>query len=333
MSVPAPRPRFEAERTVIVAGDTLDPELTAAVEEACARVGARSLDWGRQTGEGPAPLAVVAALPAGERQIPDRLMRLLTAEHQEASLLLLCRELLVRPSVTLRNGRVTLVEAPLTPRRIASRLRVLLAREPSTLGHGELTCLEHQRPGYWLGALVPADHEGDRSWLDQRRGLTALIPSPDEPPAPDRLDRASALVARGGDAERLGHSLLELVGNTALVHLGPRGEEWLFYWPGQQPLWLCSPQRLPALWDLAANAEEHPTRCFRVPAASGDVALALAATPAGWQAEAARPGLPGQLPAELRDAVADGGPALLDEVEERMAVPAGLVSALVVEAR
>jgi hypothetical protein len=333
MSGPAPHPRLETERTVIVAGDTLDPELGAAVEEACARVGARSLDLGRPTGEGPAPLAAIAALPPGERQIPERLLRLLTGEYPDASLLLLCRELLVRPSVTLRNGRVTLIEAPLTARRIASRLRVLLASDAPAVSHGELACLEHQRPGYWLGALVPVEHESDLSWLDQRRGLTALIPAPDEPSAPDRLGRASALVARGGDPERLGQSLLELVGNTGLVHLGPRGDEWLFYWPGPQPLWLCSPQRLPAFWDLAATAEESATRCFRVPAASGDVALALAAPPAGWPAEAARPGLPGQLPVELRDAVADGGPALLDQIEERMALPAGPVSALVVEAR
>ena len=124
---------------------------------------------------------MLAALAPGEREIPERLVRFVTRERPGCPLLLLCRESLVRPTVTLQNGRVTLVEPPFSVRRIASRLRVMLA--PPDGGdapsaevepHG-LAVHEHQRTAHWVGAL--SDGSAERaSWLDQSRGLTVLVP-------------------------------------------------------------------------------------------------------------------------------------------------------------
>jgi hypothetical protein len=328
---------IDLHRTVIVTDDSLDPELAAAVDEACARVAARVVSWGSHTAadsESGVPVVVLAALPPGERQIPERLLRLATSERPDASLLLLCREPLVRPTVSLRNGRVTLVEPPLTARRIAGRLRILFTDEATgPMPRGPVACSEYQRPGYWVGALTDSSHEDPSAWLDQRRGLTTLVFAGASPDA-ERVGRVGELLARAGDAERLGVALAELLGDAGLIHLGPRGDEWLFYWPRRErSLWLCSPQRLPACWDLAATAQECATGCFRVPAANGDVVMSLPDEVAGWALGAARPGVPAHLRSELVDVVADGGPALLDEMESHLGTPLGPVFGLVVEAR
>jgi hypothetical protein len=275
---------------------------------------------------------VLAALPPGERQIPDDLLRLMSSQGPGASMVLLCRESLVRPTVTLRHGRVTLVEPPFTARRIASRLRVALADEgASAAAPGALGCLEHQRPAYWLGALG-AGAEPPPLWIDQRHGLTVLVPAGHTPPW-DGPARAAELVSRGGDLEALGRALGDLLGDSGVIHLGPRGDEWVIYWPAaDHPLWLCSPQRLPPVWDLGETAWDGADRCLRIAAASGDLIVSAPPGVPGWTG-AARPGAAGVLPPGLAEAVADGGPALLEELEQRLGGFPADALAVVVEAR
>ena len=117
-------------------------------QEACQRAGALPIPW---DGQAPLPelprelaaqpLAVLGALASGERQIPEDLLRLCTRDRPGASLLLLCRESLVRPTVSLQNGRVNLIEPPFSVRRIASRLRLMLAPPGAERGEEERTSL------------------------------------------------------------------------------------------------------------------------------------------------------------------------------------------------
>jgi hypothetical protein len=340
------------ERTVVVSTAGLDDDLAACIQEACQHAGAWPLPWpgtadpALAVEPGAAPGVVLAALGPGERQIPDHLVRLVTEERPGAPLLLLCRESLVRPSVTLQHGRVTLIEPPFSVRRIASRLRVILASgagqrlltEEAAVPGGELVIREHQRPGHWMG-VVSLAAPGSPPWtpgLDQSRGLTAVVRN-GAPPDEQAMGALVELLTGGGAREALDAALPELVApDDGLIHLPPRGDEWLLFWPRtERPLWLCSTMRLPPCWDLAANAQDAPGRCFRIAAAGGDVVVALTAGLADWALGAAGPGVPALLPTELTDTVADGGPALLEAIAARMrGQPAArATAALVIEAR
>jgi hypothetical protein len=357
LSVPAIVPA----RGVIVATAGLDDELAARALEACSRAAAVPLPWAGEAGTPPLPpgiaeepLAVLAALAPGERQIPERLLRLLTRERPGASLLLLSRESLVRPTVTLQNGRVTLMEPPFSARRIASRLRLLLAHSgaegdegerTSVVGSGDverpMTLHEHQRPAYWVGALGRAGGpDSTRSLcppalLEENRGLTIFVRSSEETPPAQRLTDAAELVLGGGEPEALGARLHEVLGReAALVHLPAGGDEWLVYWPGVDGrLWLFSPQRLPPCWDLATAAAESAGACVRVPAGGGDVLMLLPDGSTDDVQGAARPGNAGAPPADLAEAAGDGGPALLEAIEARWRDRNEPAFALVVEAR
>jgi hypothetical protein len=348
-------------RGVIVATSGLDGELATAVSEACARATALALPWAGEPGAPPLPagiagepLAVLAALAPGERQIPERLLRLLTRERPGASLLLLSRESLVRPTVTLQNGRVTLMEPPFSPRRIASRLRMLLSHpgaegddgeRTSVVGSADDDCLmtlhEHQRPTYWVGALGRSGGPGSErtlcppALLEESRGITIFIRASAEAPPAQQLTDAAELLLTGGEPEVLGARLHGLLGDHAgVLHLPARGEEWLVYWPGVGGrLWLFSPQRLPPCWDLAAAAVESPGSCLRVPAGGGDVVMVLPAGSIEGVDGAAGPGVAGEPPADLGEAAADGGPALLEAIEARWHARNEPAFALVVEAR
>jgi hypothetical protein len=317
------------DRTVIIATAGLDDEASASAQEACLRLSARPLLWSAEASQ-PAPtlaentaVAVVAALPPGERQIPERLYRLATRDWPGAPLLLLCRESLVRPSVTLQNGRVTLVEPPFSVRRIASRLRVIFAdargprRPERRAARTEPVTREHQRAGFWVGAVLGS---AGIPWVDQT-GLTAVVPAGDALPSADLLARAAEVMARGGDADATAAALRELAVRDGLIHLVPQGDELVIFWPLlDRPLWLASTQRLPPWWDLGATAADCAGRCFRVAAASGDTVVALPSPLPEWapQSHAASAGVPAEVPGELADALADGGPAILEVIEARL---------------
>jgi hypothetical protein len=304
-------------RAVIASMAGLDAELAERLAEACAHAGATMVRWSDQASPPPGGL-VLAALSPGERHIPDRLMTL-ARDRPAATLLLLCREALVRPSVTLQDGRVILVEAPFSVRRLASRIRVALAAgNPSR----DSATRELQRPGHWVGLV-----SGPRfpAWLDEGPGVTVVVGAA-APPHPGA--RLRELLDRGEEASG---ALPALLGEGAgLVHLTPRRDEWVLFWPSAaRPLWLCSTVRLPPCWDLGVTAQDSPGRCLRLPATGGDVVVALPGDVGDWALGAASPGVPGGVSAlELIEAAADGGPALLETVTERM--PGG---ALVVEAR
>jgi hypothetical protein len=364
MSAAAPASAAGAPaRAVIIATRNLEGALSEA-QEACLRAGALPIPW---DGQGPLPelpealaaqpLAVLGALASGERHIPEDLLRLCTRDRPGASLLLLCRESLVRPTVTLQNGRVTLIEQPFSVRRIASRLRLLLAPPGAERGEEERTSLigdatsalqtvhQHQQMAYWVGALTrvgPLDGPiapHPPALLEEGRGLTVLVPAPGAPPSAEhvgeRCTEAADIVLSGGDAETLGTQLGDAMGDTAgLLFLSARGDEWLVYWPGLAGrLWLFSTQRLPPWWDLGVTAAESAGHCLRLPACSGDVVIILPAGAAEWAQSAARPGFAGQVPPDLGEAAVDGGPALLETIAARWRGRSASSCALILEVR
>jgi hypothetical protein len=364
MNAEALAPEELPARAVIIATRGLERGLASDAQEACSRVGAVAVAWSGQPGA-PAlpagvadePLAVLAALPPGERNIPEDLVRLCTQERPGASLLLLSRESLVRPSVSLQNGRVTLIEPPFSVRRIASRLRVLLAPPGAERGEQErisvvgqvadglVTLHQHQQPSYWVGALAldNARSEGRPVYppalFEEGRGLVVLVPLAGgqlhETPAAGRgqlVTAAADIMFSGGDADVVGARLRALLGEDAgVAHVTARGDEWLSYWPGSAGrLWLFSPQRLPPCWDLGTAAG---ARGLRLPAIAGDALLILPPGSAEWATGAPRPGHSDAAPEDLVEAAVDGGPALLDAVEARWRERVDPACALVVEVR
>jgi hypothetical protein len=361
---PAPLPADLPARAVIIATRNLEGALSEA-REACERAGALAIPWDGQAplpelpqAAAGQPLAVLGALASGERQIPEDLLRLCTRERPGASLLLLCRESLVRPTVSLQNGRVTLIEPPFSVRRIASRLRLMLAPPGAERGEEERTSLigeaasalvtvhQHQQAAYWVGALAREGPQPESSGplppalLEEGRGLTVLVPAPGAPSPPplqvgERCTRAADIVLGGGDAETLGGRLREALGDSAgLLFLSARGDEWLVYWPAVAwRVWLYSTQRLPSWWDLGSTAAGGGARCLRLSACSGDVVLMLPVSASPWAQQAARPGQPGQVPGDLTDAAVDGGPALLEIIAARWRGQRESACALILEVR
>ena len=201
-----------------------------------------------------------------------------------------------------------------------------------------MLCQEYRRPSWWAGELACNGPDGDapaRPWLRFEQGLTAVLAPRDGSVSDEQIDRAVSLVRQGLESEDMESALERTLGNNAgLIHLMDSGQSWLIFWPcHHRPLWLFSPQRMPPCWDLAAAATESAGACVRVPAGGGDVIMLL---PDGSTEEvegAARPGNPGASPADLSEAAADGGPALLEAIEARWQGRNEPAFALVVEAR
>jgi hypothetical protein len=107
--------------------------------------------------------------------------------------------------------------------------------------------------------------------------------------------------------------LRELFGTVAgMVHLSHDTLEWTLYWPSSiYPVLLCSVQRLPAVCNLAAQAD---AQVLHLAASPGDVVVGLSAP-----VPLHRGGL----------AAGDGGAAFLEDLErepvDRGALPAGII--------
>jgi hypothetical protein len=102
--------------------------------------------------------------------------------------------------------------------------------------------------------------------LDEQQGATVVF---------GKSTAQTAAVARvlwdDNTDTRREAALTDLVGNEgAAIHLSDEAGEWLIYWPHpDRPLWICSPQRLPAVWDASA-AFANGRRLIRLPAFPGD---------------------------------------------------------------
>jgi hypothetical protein len=281
-----------------------------------------------------APLLLIGALPAFARAIPDELMGPVTSTFPGLPLLLLCEETLMRPSMALQRGRVSLLGPPLSSARIHARIEALVVDQrappsrPTTLpmgldpGRPPVLTREDERPLWWTAVVTcpgPSPRvDAARAGLRHHTatGLIAVIPFPERPGvSPSLLDLGDieAVFAATMDLDQDAYRrriLSESVGESAgIVHLGRAADEWFIYWPRPDaPLTIASRSRLPQRWDLQRNLSATDGRAVRLPAVSGDLVVALSAP----------------LPRDADDTVdlarimLHGGPATLQHVEARL---------------
>ncbi len=332
-------------RLVLIVRDTMEATTLHAVAEACARVHAQVHVW--EGGPAPRllPSLVVAALPAGMRQIPAPILELADHRFPGTPVLLACDEPLTRPTITLQAGRLTLVEPPLTLARMVSRLRLLLAEAPGDVGTatplpppapGACECREYRQPRWWAAELAcngrPADHGAvpPSSSLALDQGLTAVLAPRDTRVAPGALERALDIVRHGAHRADDGAALERALGrDIGLLHLTSDADGWIIYWPCyDRPLWLFSPLRLPRWSDLAHTCSSS---LWHMPAASGDVVAALSSRALFGGTTAGSASLPP--PTEASSAMLDGGPALLDLLQMRLGAAPRPFSCVLAEVR
>jgi hypothetical protein len=324
-----------AGEAVLVAVHRIPEPLVADVARACVQAQALYLSW---SGDDHLPAMsqaaslLIAGLAPGEREIPEDIVRLMTRAIPGLPVLLLCNEPLTRPSVTLQSGRVTLLGPPFSRTRIYSRLRVLLAdrgapAESVVAGAARpvVTC-ERQRTQWWVAAL---DAWGPGAGLtpgapvhihqSTAKGLTAVLPAQDSAPLPG-IERVVEAVRKSEPDGEKEAALAELLGTgVGVVHLSPAAREWLFYWPSPGwPLLIHSSTRLPPRFDLRATIERLESWVLRMAAAPGDLVVGTTRSP------------PGVMTDTMWDAMADGGPVLLDLFTQTLrAKPASMCGVLV----
>jgi hypothetical protein len=329
-------------RVALVVGETMDGGTLQAIGDACTRAHARVWVWGTEAQSEAWPSVVVAALPAGSRQIPDKIIDIADRRFPGTQLLLLCDEPLVRPSLTLQQGRITLVEPPATVERVTSRLRLLLARDPREPAEpppstgpvipGLLHCHEYRRPSWWAGELVchgPSGEPPVRPWLRFEQGLTAILVPRDQGTSEAQIERATELVRQEHGSSDIEAALEQTLGsNTGLIHLVDSVQSWLIYWPcHHRPLWLFSPLRLPRWSDLS---QASGAALWRLPAVAGDVIAAMSSRSYFGSTGSLRSFLP---PTEVSSAMLDGGPALLELFEAQLSAAPKPFSCLLAEVR
>lgn len=324
----------EPELIVALNGERLPDELRAVVEEACRATHLRVVPW---TAGSPMarPLLVISALAPGERRIDEPLVQLTTHEHPGLPLLLLCVDELVRPTVSLHQGRVTLLGYPLTAERVGARLRILLAdhRGDSSsgtlrfgVGHPKALVHDQSTPRVYWG-FVAAGGENPAEWAPlvdvAHDGQLSVLLNTGAPLAADHQQRARQALSKEGPDPQKESALQQAVGaSAALVHLSDN--EWLVHWPFPQfGLQLFSAARLPSAWSFSNALGRTENTLLRADAATEDVLVGLWGIP--WPATAADE-------ARLREAAVAGGPRVLDvlvELAERADKPAvGLVMEL-----
>jgi hypothetical protein len=285
----------------------------------------------QESSPGQRPALIISALSTGERRISDDLVVLMTQRYPGLPLLMLCTDELVRPTVSLQDGRVTLLGPQLTVERIAARVRILVAdqRADSTQGGGTLNYGEAADPhfvshehtnrhAYFAfaassGAQGRAEEFVPVVQAADGQGITALLNVAQPLPAAALARATEALEGdeEDDDKERL---LVESLGSTAaLVALGRNGE-WQFHWPAApSTLLLASPLRLPRVWNYSNSLGRTESTFLRAPSAAGDVLFALWGM--GWPTESATAQ---EDEARLMEAALAGGPKVLDLLAERL---------------
>lgn len=288
---------------VIADTDRLDATVLAELGAVCARASAELLPLRALAAS--RPILIVGALGRGERQIPAPLLEAVNARG--AALLLLSNDSLIRTVVATHGGRVTLISPSVSRARLRGTIRMLLARRGGFAReqlHQQVWTATFGAPGVQAPALYP----------DGRGAVTAVFPfdpgwSGADPLAAEAHEIANARL----DDEERQVRLRELFGTVAgMVHLSRDAREWTLYWPSAiYPLLLCSIQRLPAVCDLAVQAD---AQVLHLAASPGDVVVGLVT------------------PVALRHrgtAADDGGAAFLDDLEaaaaDRRAMPAGVI--------
>lgn len=331
------QPQFAPEAQVseatdpcaLIAVDHLSQVQISNAIPVCVSVGVRPIDWHGDLNDPidtQHTLALISRLAAGQRQIPAGLVDF-GSRYPEVSLILLCDEPLVRPSVTLLEGRVTLLGDPVAPERLGRKLRNLISRHEALQDVNTLSFLEHStdprsqgnvisreflRTHWWVSVIVCHDDDGPSPALPTLRqgfgqGLTACLPSLGRKIADEVVDRAAEVMRHDETLGDKQERLVQLLGDrVGCVHLGAGADRWTIYWPDPTwPITLASSLRLPHQWDMAASIHASGASLFQLSAAGGD--LIIAGTSAHMLCSADGAG-------EADGDFTRGGPAVLDSI-------------------
>ncbi|MFN8094162.1 MAG: hypothetical protein U0599_18445 [Vicinamibacteria bacterium] len=319
--------------TVLVSTTGLDGGLRGEIAEACAHARVLPVFCSPGGGDGtprPAnPALLIAPLPAGQRAVPEDVAALASLEYQAAPLLLLCAEPLVRHSVTLQGGRVTLLGSPLTREKIGARIRTAIATAEgaASLRSGRvLQVREMQGREWWAGgvsrdaAVVPL-----LSKLG-RQGVAGFVSVDGERPIPESAAQNAAwMLTSGLPVDRAAASLVGALGPDAVaVWFSPAAGQWALHVPSAEvDVWLHSPLRLPGAWRFGPREGERGAHLLA--ASGGDLVVAATGAARSAVANGAR--------VQLAQAAEAGGPALVDHLESILSNAGGAGAALVVELR
>jgi hypothetical protein len=310
--------------TVALDTDRLPPAVLSDAREGCARLGVHTVEW--RSGAGVPPDgsdALLSGLRWGERAVPGELLSAFEGTARRRPLLLACAEPLVEPSLTLHGGLVTIFQAPTSPGRVFSELRMALARRQGPRSEGGSPLVQEiSGGGCWCAAVASPGGQTAPLLREDERGLFALVPLSPQGLQGGELLLATAVTAlRSATAGKAGQLIASRLGEQAgLLGLLAAPRDWLIYWPSTRAqLWFCSPQRLPRLVDHTRKPEAPPAALQQLPAASGDLVVAFSRS-----VSAAVP-----VPA----AGADGAPAWLERALPALGAEREPWSALVVEVR
>lgn len=306
---------------VLIVTDRLRGPVIEDVADACRAADLRPVCWppvDQRAGVG-RPALLVGGLRPGERRIPPAMLSVAATAPDAPPLLLLCDEPLVRSTVTLHEGRVTLVEQPASRARLYSTVRILLTSpgEPEAWANradAKSTLRARRRPHMWI-ADVGGETRSPFVLEDPTRGVVTIIPF--DAVSAEEAEKAGAALRELHADDQIAAALAESIGTRAgILHLDAQGTEWSVWWPrNDAPLWVSSPRRLPNFFPLHTQAHGE---VIRLAASHGDVAAAIGGP------------IEGELATTLAAAMKSGGPTLLDALLQQAL---GDVAACVIEVR
>lgn len=279
--------------SVALAVRQLSPALLAEVRAACRVLGMPTEEWVGGIPRHP-PQLVITALEPGERRLPEELCALLDASPGLRAVVC-ASEPLVKPRVTLGQGRVVLLAPPLDRVRMSAILRSALGVEaPASASASAGRTFEALRRQYWVAWARGV--EAPPVTRDEQSGLCLAF---GEPSMSQSL--VHSMTEDVDDAQRAAN-LTQRVGSAgAAIQLSDDAADWLFYWPrSEQPLWICSPHRLPVRWDAAAALQNRAERLLRLPAFPGDRIVC------GWSTMPTAPELFGPLKTMMLEGALEG---------------------------
>lgn len=329
-----------ANETVLVSEVGMDDRLKELVVGACERAKVQYVLWsgrGAPAKDAP-PSLLVAPLASGRREIPEDLAGLITRDFPGLPLLLLCEEALIRQSVTLQNGRVTLLGTPLSLEKISSRIRTALAAEEDDGQNGRQATSgvrEYRGPHWWAASLAQQSDDGED---DDRRtpviesnpeiGLATILPLNRGQKAARDLERIGQILRSGIPEDRVAEALSEVA--IAGLWLSPGAKSWSFYCSDAAISFaLMSPRRLPRYWSVSSRLAKMKPSFRTVPASSSDLVLVGSGLDSVLKLDGH-----GEIPPETLDKFVDGGgPALLDYLDSRQSSWGPDFSAVIVEVR
>jgi hypothetical protein len=256
--------------TILLASHRLPAGVAREAREACKALDLIAIDWARGIPQ-VAPLVVIGGVAHGERRIPYDLVALL--EAIPALRLVLCtEEPVIKQGVVVGDGRVHVLGPPVERAHLIGALRAALPTPAAALEGPPRQRFEVLRRSHWVAWA--RGRSGPVISLHEQHGATVVIgrASHDRAAIADAVAALAQATATPPDGDR-GSALGLVAGDAGVAHLSQDASEWVVYWPFERcPLWICSPDRVPARWSAARG--QAGRRLLRLPAFPEDQLIA-----------------------------------------------------------